>query len=302
MEKVSRFTKNIITGTKSFKTFKVYNFKMIGVGLTGFGAFLSAWDAGIQLEKGNYESATAHGVAAGAMAGATFSQLGRSLVLKSVERTFFTRALIVLGPWGWAFTAVSIIAALTAEWLKLSPMERWAQFGPFGDDPDERFTEEYRDLTAGQVYQSLLSLLMTPTPAISESQNPPNQIKVEIHAPAAGESGEIHHTVVYQDRYGNLQTLKPLAWVPKLANKEDPQSRIGQTAWYEKPDFFGACTFYVRTRFFHEEEKCWLPFRPEDAALDSGEALAELDPDTAPRGWAQTTLTLKKADPRTFAF
>jgi len=98
---------------------------MIGVGLTGFGAFLSAWDAGIQLEKGNYESAAAHGVAAGAMAGATFSQLGRSLVLNSIKNTMFTRTLVVLGPWGWAFTAVSIIAAITAEWLKLSPLERW---------------------------------------------------------------------------------------------------------------------------------------------------------------------------------
>ena len=301
-KRVSRFTKNIITGTKNFRTFKVYNFKMIGVGLTGFGAFLSAWDAGIQLEKGNYESAAAHGVAAGAMAGATFSQLGRSLVLNSIKSTMFTRALVVLGPWGWAFTAVSIIAVITAEWLKLSPLERWAQFGPFGDDPEDRFTEEYRDLTVGQVYQSLLSLLMTPKPIITESQNPSNQFKVEVHAPVAGENGKIHHAVVYQDRHGDLQTLKSLAWVPILANKEDPQSRTGLIAWYEKPEFFGTCTFYVRARFFHEEEECWLPFRPEDVALDSGNDHTALDPDTAPRGWAQATLTLKKADPRTFAF
>ncbi|WP_297765124.1 hypothetical protein [uncultured Alcanivorax sp.] len=301
-KRVSRFTKNIITGTKNFRTFKVYNFKMIGVGLTGFGAFLSAWDAGIQLEKGNYESAAAHGVAAGAMAGATFSQLGRSLVLNSIKSTMFTRALVVLGPWGWAFTAVSIIAVITAEWLKLSPLERWAQFGPFGDDPEDRFTEEYRDLTVGQVYQSLLSLLMTPKPIITESQNPSNQFKVEVHAPVAGENGKIHHAVVYQDQHGDLQTLKSLAWVPILANKEDPQSRTGLIAWYEKPEFFGTCTFYVRARFFHEEEECWLPFRPEDVALDSGNDHTALDPDTAPRGWAQATLTLKKADPRTFAF
>lgn len=169
-KKTSRFTKNIITGTKAFSTFKVYNFKMIGVGLTGFGAFLSAWDIKIQLDKGNNESAVAHGVAAGAMAGATFSQLGRSLVLNSIKNTMFTRTLVVLGPWGWAFTAVSIIAAITAEWLKLSPLERWTQFGPFGDDPEERFTEEYRDLTAGQVYQSLLSLLMTPNPSLPKAK------------------------------------------------------------------------------------------------------------------------------------
>lgn len=300
-KRVSRFTKNIITGTKNFRTFKVYNFKMIGVGLTGFGAFLSAWEAGIQLDKGNYESAAAHGLAAGAMAGATFSQLGRSLVLNSLKNTMFTRTLVVLGPWGWAFTAVSIIAAITAEWLKLSPLERWTQFGPFGDDPDERFTEEYRDLTAGQVYQSLLSLLMTPKPIITESQNPPNQFKVEIHAPVAGEHGKIHHAVVYEDRHGDLQTLKPLAWVPALANKEDPQSRTGLIAWYEKPEFFGTCTFYVRARFFHEEEECWLPFRPEDAALDSGTDHTELDPDHAPRGWSQATLTLRH-DPRIFVF
>ncbi|MDX1802923.1 MAG: hypothetical protein R3292_02505 [Alcanivorax sp.] len=300
-KKTSQFTKNIITGTKIFSTFKVYNFKMIGAGLTGFGVLLSAWDAGIQLDKGNYESAAAHGVAAGAMAGAAVSQLGRSLVLNSIKNTMITRVLVVLGPWGWAFTAVSIIASLTAEWLKLSPMERWAQFGPFGDDPEERLMEEYQELTAQQVYRALLSLLLAPSTTITESQNPPNQLKVEVHAPAAGENGKIQHAVVYQDRHGDLQTLKPLAWVPILADMEDPQSRTGLIAWYEKPDFVGTCTFYARARFFHEEEECWLPFSPKDTALDNGAAQTELDPDSAPRGWAQATLTLRY-DPRTFAF
>ncbi|WP_290536466.1 hypothetical protein [Alcanivorax sp.] len=297
LKKEASWAHKLIQGNSYlFRTLEANTFKAFGALLSLFGAGISAMDALIQLDKGNQASATAHGVAAASMLGLTGSQLARAVVSGLGRRAF----LFALGPWGWAFTAVSIIAAITAEWLKLSPMERWAQFGPFGDDPEERLTEEYRDLTAGQVYQSLLSLLMTPKPIITESQNPPNQFKVEIHAPVAGENGKIHHAVVYQDQHGDLQTLNPLAWVSILANKEDPQSRTGLIAWYEKPKFFGACTFYVRARFFHEEEECWLPFRPEDAALDSSAAQAELDPDTAPRGWTQATLTLSH-DPRTFA-
>jgi len=203
--------------------------------------------------------AVAHGVEAAALAGAAASQLGRAVVSKMAERAILLR----LGPWGWAFFGVSIIASVIAHSLELSPIERWASYGPFSKDKDLRFTEEYEGLDAKKVYRALLSLLLAPQTKVQQHNIfPPSSARVEIRTPAAGQTGKIEHYAYWKDTDNRLHPLKPRGWHPLLADENDPASRIGIVAWYHPPNTRGSADVIVEARYWHKETQDWLPFDP----------------------------------------
>lgn len=257
----AKWARKLVKGDKYVRLLgaKVSNFGRLGVALSGIGAGMVAFEAIHQWQKANRTRAVVHGVEAAALAGAAVSQLGRAVVSKMAERAILLR----LGPWGWAFFGISIIASVIAHSLELSPIERWASYGPFSKDKDLRFTEEYEGLDAKKVYRALLSLLLAPQTKVQQHNIfSPSSARVEIRTPAAGQTGKIEHHAYWKDSNEQLFPLKPRGWHPLLADKNDPTSRIGIVAWYHPPDTRGSVEVIVEARYWHKETQDWLPFDP----------------------------------------
>ena len=257
----AKWARKLVKGDKYVRLLgaKVSNFGRLGVALSGIGAGMVAFEAIHQWQKANRTRAVVHGVEAAALAGAAVSQLGRAVVSKMAERAILLR----LGPWGWAFFGISIIASVIAHSLELSPIERWASYGPFSKDKDLRFTEEYEGLDAKKVYRALLSLLLAPQTKVQQHNIfSPSSARVEIRTPAAGQTGKIEHHAYWKDSNERLFPLKPRGWHPLLADNNDPTSRIGIVAWYHPPDTRGSVEVIVEARYWHKETQDWLPFDP----------------------------------------
>ncbi len=259
LKKEADWANQLVKGNVYVGKLGVNTFKGIGFLLSAAGALMVASDAINQWQKANQTRALVHGVEAAALAGAAASQLGRAVVSKMAERAILLR----LGPWGWAFFGVSIIASVIAHSLELTPIERWASYGPFSKNKDLRFTEEYQGLDAKQVYRALLSLLLAPRVKVQPDRIfPPSSVRVEIHAPAVGQAGKIEHYAYWKEANDRVYPLKPRGWHPLLADKNDPASRIGIVAWYHPPETSGSAEVIVESRYWHQETQDWLPFDP----------------------------------------
>ncbi|SEO60616.1 toxin VasX [Aquisalimonas asiatica] len=155
-----------------------------GAALAGFSAALAVWDMEYRLRNGELGAGIAHGVEAAAMAGLTASLLG------AAARRGAVGLLFGMGPWGWAFLAIGIVAGLVARQFSLSPLDRWASFGPFGADPDERLTEEYAQLDGEQIAAALLTILESPSIELREENVLGDEaVRVDVRWPAAFEEG-----------------------------------------------------------------------------------------------------------------
>lgn len=259
LKKEADWANQLVKGNVYIGKLGVNTFKGIGFLLSAAGAIMVTFDAIGQWQKANRTRAVVHGVEAAALAGAAASQLGRAVVSKMAERAILLR----LGPWGWAFFGISIIASVIAHSLELSPIERWASYGPFSKDTDLRFTEEYEGLNAKQIYRALLSLLLAPQINVQQHKVfPPTSARVEIRTPAVGQTGKIEHYAYWKGSNEQLFPLKPRGWHPLLADESDPASRIGIVAWYHSPDTRGSVEVIVEARYWHKETQDWLPFDP----------------------------------------
>lgn len=273
-------------------------FAGLGAGLSAAGAALAAWETQIQWSQGNRASAGAHAIEAGAATGLALGQLGRAMTGEAVKRFALLRFSVMLGPWGWAFLGLTIAATLVAHSLRLSPLERWAAFGPFAADEDERHSQEFEGRDAQYLFRSLISLLQGPQVTLRHNNhyNTP-RIEVTVMAPTAGANGIIHHEAHWYpdpDR-GIFQPLKPIAWEPLLEDPDDPTTRIGLRTWYHAPEY-GECQ--AQARVWDTQNDDWLPVAdlddPDQAAIQrliehTYDPLCDRPPELPSSGWAKST-------------
>ena len=239
--------------------FELRTFQSLGAGISAAGAILASWESLIQMDQGNHASAGVHAVEAGAAAGLALSQLGRAVAGEGAKRFMIMRLAIAFGPWGWAFLGLTITASLLAHSLRLSPLERWAAFGPFAARASNRYSNEFEKTDAIGAFRELLSLLQGPQVHLSRNNlyNPP-RLEVTIVAPSAGISGMIEHEVRWYQNRGDdrFASLTPIAWENLLSNQDDPGSRIGQVAWYALPEG-GECE--ALCRIWNSQTEDYLP-------------------------------------------
>lgn len=246
--------------------FGLRTFQTLGAGLSAAGAVLAGWESQIQLHQGNYASAGAHAVEAGAAAGLALSQLGRAAAGEGAKRFMIMRLAVAFGPWGWAFLGLTITASLLAHSLRLSPLERWAAFGPFASRPRNRYSKEFENKDSRAAFHELLSLLQGPQVHLDRNDlYTPPRLEVTIISPSTGTSGLIEHNVRWYRRRGDdhFASLTPIAWENLLSDQSDPGSRIGQIAWYALPAG-GECEALCRT--WNSQTEDYLPIAdPADA-------------------------------------
>ncbi|MBA3981856.1 MAG: hypothetical protein C0462_14780 [Alcanivorax sp.] len=259
--------RTLIQGNTQIAGITFSNFRLAGAGLALAGGILAFAEGHRQAAAGNRESAIAHWVEAGALTGLSLSVTAQAAVKKAAQRTALTRVLAIAGPWGWAFMAIAFTAAVIAERRKLSELERWAAFGPFGNNPSDRLTHEYADLDGHAVHQDLLSQLFTPQTGIhAENNRGAPLVEVEILAPGVGADDTIeHHFYQLHSRAAQIQgkprreLLQPVMSQDILADNDDPRSRIGLRVWYPRDDINTAVTLELHTRLHSATINDWLP-------------------------------------------
>lgn len=236
------------------------NFKLAGAGLALAGSILALVEVVRQSNAGNRGSALAHGVETVAMLGLTASLTGQAMIKAAVKRTFPSRLFFVAGPWGWAFMAVAFTAAIIAERLKLSELERWAAFGPFSSDPEDRMTQEYENLDGHTAHLALLSQLMMPHTRIQAPKGYDTPvIQVDIETPGIGADTPLEHHLFRVHSDGTQEELLPTTMEPILADNDDPLTRVGLRVWYPRHNDHEPIHLRLQTRLKSESIDDWLP-------------------------------------------
>ena len=134
---------------------------MAGAAVAGLGAILSSWEAVDSFLDDDDDAAAAHVVEAVATLGIALAGLGEAGVA----------IFVGIGPFGWAFLAVAILAGIIAYLLTDTPLEKWAKHGPFASDKADQISGEYQGYTPEKLLEALMSLLMRPSIDVKSDPN-----------------------------------------------------------------------------------------------------------------------------------
>ncbi len=270
-----------------FKSFSLLT--KTGIGFAGAGAVMSFWDMTDAILDDDDDAAIAYGVQVVAGIGLALSGIGTGLAAGGASTGF----LVMLGPWGWAFLAVIIIAGILAAWFTDSEIEKWAKHGPFSEI-DDRMTGNYKDKTAIFAHQSLLALLMAPQIKISDKKDS-DLIMVEVYAPGF-EPGKstltIDATVNMSDssegrgpRFNNKKqiALNLIGWSP-IMDKKLPTVTLGMRYIYQRPLIYKYELNMIHARVQHITKDSYII--PMKASNKNQESADPTVIDSKINGWA----------------
>ena len=240
------------------------------------------------LEADDNDAAVAYSVQMAAGVGLAAASLGEASTAEAA-------LLFDLGPWGWAFLTVVVVAGLIAAALTDTEIEKWAKQGPFSNDLGERCTHEYQDKTPAEIQQSLMTLLMAPRVLIKTdpAASQPSVI-VDVHAPGftPGRSILDARATVQRSNPGPYQTavwdtdqepLRCVSWMPLLADTENPASEVGLRYRYLLPtDAIGPVRVRARARHITAEQLI-IPTWPDKPPANTDDPIV-IDPEL--NGWA----------------
>ena len=226
-----------------------------------------------------------------------------------------------MGPVGWAFLIIGIIAGIIAYMLTDTDLEKWAKHGPFGNGNNGIPKDLYKDADEKKIYESFMTLLMSPGIQIeTDRTTSPTMIMVTAIAPGFQQGkGAITLDTTYQSSYKmssreqayaitrmqlgpsgtskvqSFQTesrqhrLKCLKWEPVYDDKTPQQ--IGVKYYYQLPidRRDGEVKYHIRARVKHiTEEGYIIPTHPDKKVLSS--YTDQIDKEQ--NGWAYKELTV----------
>ncbi|RMG57492.1 MAG: hypothetical protein D6717_04705, partial [Gammaproteobacteria bacterium] len=183
--------KFLIEGNLKFGKFRIQFLGALGAGLTFATAAIAIWNLIEFADADDFDAAVFSGVEAFALVGLS------GALLYEAGATF-----LGLGPVGWAFLALSILAAVIVYLVTDTPLEKWAKHGPYALEAEDRNTHAYADATPQETYMALLSLLMSPSLVIQRGQDGHGKLAVvDVHTPGFAPGKDMLHVHV---------TLEPL--------------------------------------------------------------------------------------------
>ncbi|MFV1985255.1 MAG: hypothetical protein ACC657_17030, partial [Thiohalomonadales bacterium] len=292
-------------------TMKVFgkNIKILdaaGAALAGASAIMSTWDMTDAILADDDDAAVAYGVQALAMAGLSITSFVEAGAIS-----------LSLGPVGWAFLAVGLLAGIFAIILTDSEIEKWTKHSPFAKTVEDRcfanfgtasIDEDGNDIQICKPHatlEALMSMLMKPGVTLKKGKKE-NQVVVELIAPGfeVGKSTlEIYTTI--QKRYSRATTNKDKYQQPATPSLAEIIENklgiaIGIKYTYDIPTD-GRYEVYTRARHITAEQ-IYLPKQTKvtvvkqiDSKLVPGKRIA--DPTQKPIVSTTSSLDIHPNDP-----
>jgi hypothetical protein len=307
-DKLGAAGKFVIKGKIKFLDREVPFLGGMAVFLTGVGVMFACWDAVSRFRADDDDAGAAYLAQVVALSGLTVAML--------VE----TGALFLgMGPIGWAFLLISILASIVAYMLTDTDLEQWAKHGPFGNGNHGMPSGLYKNADSTKIYQAFMTLLMSPGIQIeSDPTTYPKTVIVTAIVPGfqAGKS-----TITLESTYQSLYKMSPeeramainagygaqvegmqnftpessqhvlhcVKWEPVYDDKT--RQEVGVKYYYTMPEDRrdGDVKYHIRSRVRHiTEDQIVIPTYPDKPVISSYTDQI----DKAQNGWAYQELTL----------